>query len=135
MTPPAPTYGWSLVIDLSLCLGVLLVYHRPLKFPTVIIDEASQASEPATLVPITQVLPTPLLRLPPSKFLSASPHPHPPSSCHACPAVCMQGCEQLVLVGDHYQLPPTIKSFRAAQQVGRRGHSPTKQPTTQQQQQ
>lgn len=46
-----------------------------------IIDEASQASEPATLVPITQ------------------------------------GCEQLVLVGDHYQLPPTIKSYRAAQQV------------------
>ena len=53
---------------------------RAIKFPTVIIDEASQATEPATLVPLTQ------------------------------------GCEQLVLVGDHYQLPPTIKSMRAAQQ-------------------
>lgn len=51
---------------------------RAVKFPTVIIDEASQATEPATLVPLTQ------------------------------------GCEQLVLVGDHYQLPPTIKSMRAA---------------------
>jgi hypothetical protein len=53
---------------------------RAIKFPTVIVDEASQATEPATLVPLTQ------------------------------------GCEQLVLVGDHYQLPPTIKSLRAAQQ-------------------
>lgn len=53
---------------------------RAIKFPTVIVDEASQATEPATLVPLTQ------------------------------------GCEQLVLVGDHYQLPPTIKSFRAQQQ-------------------
>jgi len=53
---------------------------RAIRFPTVIVDEASQATEPATLVPLTQ------------------------------------GCEQLVLVGDHYQLPPTIKSFRAAQQ-------------------
>ncbi|KAM3576755.1 hypothetical protein VYU27_001350 [Nannochloropsis oceanica] len=53
---------------------------RAIKFPTVIIDEASQATEPATLIPLTQ------------------------------------GCEQLVLVGDHYQLPPTIKSMRAAQQ-------------------
>ena len=40
----------------------------------VLIDEASQATEPATLVPI----------------------------CH--------GCKQLVLCGDHCQLPPTVKS-------------------------
>eukprot|EP00435_Cladocopium_sp_Y103_P008165 s5177_g2.t1 len=43
-------------------------------FPLVLIDEASQATETATLVPI----------------------------CH--------GCKQLVLCGDHCQLPPTVKS-------------------------
>ena len=46
-------------------------------FSTVIIDEASQATEPGTLVPL------------------------------------IHGCKQLVLVGDHYQLPPTIKSKSA----------------------
>lgn len=46
-------------------------------FSTVVIDEASQATEPGTLVPL------------------------------------IHGCKQLVLVGDHYQLPPTIKSKNA----------------------
>jgi hypothetical protein len=54
---------------------------RAVRFPVVIVDEASQATEPATLVPLTQ------------------------------------GCEQLILVGDHHQLPPTIKSRRAASKV------------------
>lgn len=27
-----------------------------------------------------------------------------------------QGCEQLILVGDHHQLPPTVKSRRATEQ-------------------
>jgi len=47
---------------------------KEIQFPLVLIDEASQATEPATLVPI----------------------------CH--------GCKQLVLCGDHCQLPPTVKS-------------------------
>jgi superfamily I DNA and/or RNA helicase len=47
------------------------------RFPRVLIDEATQATEPATLVPITR------------------------------------GCRQLVLVGDHRQLPPTVISKRA----------------------
>ncbi|MBC89014.1 MAG: hypothetical protein CMB12_07060 [Euryarchaeota archaeon] len=47
------------------------------RFPRVLIDEATQATEPATLVPI------------------------------------VRGCRQLVLVGDHRQLPPTVISRRA----------------------
>ncbi len=55
--------------------GHLLLDGR--RFPRVLIDEATQATEPATLVPITR------------------------------------GCKQLVLVGDHKQLPPTVISSRA----------------------
>jgi superfamily I DNA and/or RNA helicase len=54
--------------------------HRILgnrKFPIVLIDEATQASEPSALVPITR------------------------------------GCRQLILVGDHKQLPPTVISDTA----------------------
>jgi superfamily I DNA and/or RNA helicase len=47
------------------------------KFPIVLIDEATQASEPSSLVPI------------------------------------IRGCRQLILVGDHRQLPPTVISERA----------------------
>jgi len=47
------------------------------RFPTVLIDEATQATEPACLVPI------------------------------------VRGARQLILVGDHRQLPPTIISQRA----------------------
>ncbi len=47
------------------------------KFPIILIDEATQASEPSSLVPITR------------------------------------GCRQLILVGDHKQLPPTVISERA----------------------
>jgi len=50
-------------------LSFLVILHHK-----VLIDEASQATETATLVPI----------------------------CH--------GCKQLVLCGDHCQLPPTVKS-------------------------
>ncbi|KAG5187589.1 AAA domain-containing protein, partial [Tribonema minus] len=49
-----------------------------LTFSTVLIDEATQATEPASLVPLTR------------------------------------GCEQLILVGDQNQLPPTILSRGAA---------------------
>lgn len=47
-------------------------------FPMVLIDEASQSIEPATIIPI------------------------------------MKGSRQLVLVGDHYQLPPTVVSYEAS---------------------
>ena len=47
------------------------------KFPIVLIDEATQASEPSALVPI------------------------------------IRGCRQLILVGDHKQLPPTVISDKA----------------------
>jgi len=47
-------------------------------FPRVLVDEAAQATEPSTLVPICR------------------------------------GCERLVLVGDHCQLPPTVSSDMAA---------------------
>ena len=47
------------------------------RFPVVLIDEATQASEPSALVPI------------------------------------VKGCRQLILVGDHRQLPPTIISLDA----------------------
>ncbi len=49
------------------------------KFPIVLIDEATQASEPSALVPINR------------------------------------GCRQLILVGDHKQLPPTVISEQAEQ--------------------
>merc|ERR1719362_1278505 len=47
-------------------------------FPRVLMDEASQATEPATIVPICK------------------------------------GCGQLVLLGDHCQLPPTVPSDLAS---------------------
>ena len=50
---------------------------RDRKFPIVLIDEATQASEPSALVPINK------------------------------------GCRQLILVGDHKQLPPTVISETA----------------------
>ena len=56
------------------CGHRLLAYR---KFPIVLMDEATQASEPSALVPI------------------------------------VKGCRQLVLVGDHQQLPPTVVSRRA----------------------
>ena len=49
-------------------------------FDRVLVDEATQATEPATLVPLTR------------------------------------GCKQLVLVGDHCQLPPTVLSTRAEEE-------------------
>lgn len=52
---------------------------RGKKFKTAFIDEAAQALEPATWIP--------LLR-----------------------------CERVIFAGDHFQLPPTIKSFEAARQ-------------------
>jgi hypothetical protein len=47
------------------------------RFPVILMDEATQASEPSALVPITR------------------------------------GCRQLILVGDHKQLPPTVISREA----------------------
>ena len=49
-------------------------------FERVLVDEATQATEPAVLVPL------------------------------------MRGCRQLVLVGDHCQLPPTVLSTRAEEE-------------------
>ncbi|KAL7497409.1 hypothetical protein ACHAWT_008198 [Skeletonema menzelii] len=51
-----------------------------LTFERVMVDEATQATEPAVLVPLTR------------------------------------GCRQLVLVGDHCQLPPTVLSTRAEEE-------------------
>ncbi|KAJ8906869.1 hypothetical protein NDN08_003353 [Rhodosorus marinus] len=51
-----------------------------LRIPTVVIDEATQAAEPTTLLPV------------------------------------LRGCEQLVLIGDHHQLPPTVISEEATAQ-------------------
>ena len=67
-----------------ICATTIGVGHnllRDRRFPVVLMDEATQASEPSALVPITR------------------------------------GCRQLVLVGDHKQLPPTVISD-AAQQCG-----------------
>jgi len=55
------------------------------KFPIVLIDEATQASEPSAMVPINR------------------------------------GCRQLILVGDHKQLPPTVISETA--EIGGLGQS------------
>jgi regulator of nonsense transcripts 1 len=51
-----------------------------MSFERVMVDEATQATEPAVLVPLTR------------------------------------GCRQLVLVGDHCQLPPTVLSTRAEEE-------------------
>lgn len=59
------------------CIGSGHIVLDGRRFPRVLIDEATQATEPATLVPI------------------------------------VRGCRQLVLVGDHKQLPPTVISTRA----------------------
>ena len=63
-----------------ICATTIGCGHRLLqsrKFPIVLMDEATQASEPSSLVPI------------------------------------VKGCRQLVLVGDHQQLPPTVISRKA----------------------
>ncbi len=59
------------------CIGSGHIVLDGRRFPRVLIDEATQATEPATLVPI------------------------------------VRGCRQLVLVGDHKQLPPTVISTHA----------------------
>lgn len=56
------------------CVGAGSLVFEKSRFPAVLIDEASQATELATLIPL------------------------------------MRSCQQLVLVGDHCQLPPTIIS-------------------------
>jgi KaiC/GvpD/RAD55 family RecA-like ATPase len=63
-----------------ICATTIGAGHRLLerrKFPIVLMDEATQATEPSALVPV------------------------------------VKGCRQLVLVGDHQQLPPTVISKRA----------------------
>ena len=63
-----------------ICATTIGAGHRLLtsrKFPIVLMDEATQATEPSALVPI------------------------------------VKGCRQLVLVGDHQQLPPTVISRKA----------------------
>eukprot|EP00750_Incisomonas_marina_P003349 INCI13076.1.p1 GENE.INCI13076.1~~INCI13076.1.p1 ORF type:complete len:1039 (+),score=142.01 INCI13076.1:179-3295(+) len=56
------------------CIGAGSQVLDKMRFAAVLIDEAGQATELATVVPLTR------------------------------------GCQQLVLVGDHYQLPPTVTS-------------------------
>lgn len=59
------------------CVGITSLSNSKLKFPFVILDEATQAIEPACLLPL------------------------------------LKGSRQAVLVGDHFQLPPTIHSLKA----------------------
>lgn len=63
-----------------ICATTIGAGHRLLasrKYPIVLMDEATQATEPSALVPI------------------------------------VKGCRQLILVGDHQQLPPTVLSRKA----------------------
>jgi len=62
------------------CIGSGGEILEGLNLERVLVDEATQATEPATLVPLTR------------------------------------GCRQLVLVGDHCQLPPTVLSTRAEEE-------------------
>ncbi|RAH15488.1 MAG: hypothetical protein CMB56_003125 [Methanobacteriota archaeon] len=64
-------------VIVATCIGVAHKSIADRKFPVVLIDEATQATETATLVPI------------------------------------VRGARQLILIGDHQQLPPTIISRRA----------------------
>ena len=56
------------------CIGAGSQVLDKMRFAAVLIDEAGQATELSTIVPLTR------------------------------------GCQQMVLVGDHYQLPPTVTS-------------------------
>lgn len=67
--------GAEVICATTIGVGHHLLQER--KFPVVLMDEATQASEPSALVPITR------------------------------------GCRQLILVGDHKQLPPTVISHVA----------------------
>ena len=62
------------------CIGSGADILDAMTFERVLVDEATQATEPAVLVPL------------------------------------MRGCRQLVLVGDHCQLPPTVLSTRAEEE-------------------
>ena len=62
------------------CIGSGGDFLDAMTFDRVLVDEATQATEPAVLVPL------------------------------------MRGCRQLVLVGDHCQLPPTVLSTRAEEE-------------------
>lgn len=92
----------------------------------IVIDEATQATEPATLVPLTQVSHQPqsilrmcstpgVLLLPP--WLVPALQKYETSLC-AC--VCPQGARCVVMAGDPAQLPPTVTSQEAAQEHGLR---------------
>ena len=67
--------GAEVICATTIGSGHQLLGNR--KFPVILMDEATQASEPSALVPITR------------------------------------GCRQLILVGDHKQLPPTVISREA----------------------
>lgn len=62
------------------CIGSGSDILESMSFERVLVDEATQATEPATLVPLTRA------------------------------------CRQLVLVGDHCQLPPTVLSTQASEE-------------------
>ena len=67
--------GAEVVCSTTIGTGHRILGRR--RFPIVLLDEATQATEPSSLVPV------------------------------------VRGCRQLVLVGDHRQLPPTVTSERA----------------------
>ena len=67
--------GAEVICTTTIGSGHKLLGNR--RFPVILMDEATQASEPSALVPITR------------------------------------GCRQLILVGDHKQLPPTVISREA----------------------
>jgi superfamily I DNA and/or RNA helicase len=70
---------------------------RNIDFPVVFLDEASMATEPASLIPLMKGVSDGLLR---------------ETSVYESPARLTQS-QHVVLIGDHKQLPPVIRSREA----------------------